>query len=288
MPGTLDLSVVIVSWNVRKLLQECLESIFRLPATEQPRKVFVVDNASMDGTAAMVRERFPQVQLIANSDNRGFAGANNQAMQASEGLPVLLLNPDTLVPPGAFPRMLQALTDHPRAGIVGPKLLNADGSLQPSVRRLPTPTVLVAIALKFSHWWPSFPPLRRYMAVELDYTAEQPVGQVMGAAFLIRTDVIRQIGLMDDGFHIWFEEVDYCKRAADAGWETWFVPSAAITHLGGGSFNQLPSLAKQRVWAASVLRYSRKHFSRLATVLVRIAGWKGLALVWLASTFRRK
>jgi GT2 family glycosyltransferase len=285
MPGTLDLSVIIVSWNVRQQLQHCLESIFRLPLTEQPRGVFVVDNASPDGTAAMVRQQFPQVTLIANTENRGFAAANNQAIARIQSGDVLLLNPDTLVHPGAFPRMLQAFTDHPKAGIVGPKLLNTDGSIQPSVRRLPTFAVLFAIALKFTHIWKNFPPLVTYMEENLDPEKEQPVGQVMGAAFLIRRSIINLIGRLDEGYHVWFEEVDYCKRAADAGWETWYVPSATVTHVGGQSFGQLPSVEKQRQWSQSVLWYSHKYFSRVASSFLRIAGGVGIAAtrcaVWL-------
>ena len=119
MPGTLDFSVVIVSWNVKIALQDCLESIFSLPVGEQPRKVFVVDNASNDGTVAMIRQHFPIITLIANTENKGFAAANNQAIAKISNDDVLLLNPDTVVHPGAFPRMIQALVDHPKAGIVG-------------------------------------------------------------------------------------------------------------------------------------------------------------------------
>lgn len=287
MPGILDLSVVIVSWNVSKLLRDCLESIYHLPLAEQPREVFVVDNASTDGTVEMVREQFPQVRCIENSENRGFAAANNQAIKNSTSQNVLLLNPDTVVHAGAFSKMLQVFVSHPKAGIVGPKLLNFNGSYQPSVRRLPTVTALAAIALKLRYLWPNFPPLRRYMAADLDSENEQAVGQVMGAAFLIRRSVINKIGMLDEGFHVWFEEVDYCKRAADAGWETWYVPSATITHIGGQSFAQQPSVPKQQQWHRSVLHYSRKHFSKLATGFLWLVGRNGLFATWCAAFFKR-
>ena len=287
MPGTLDFSVVIVSWNVRKLLQDCLESIYRLPAAEQPRAVFVVDNASNDGTVQMVQTNFPQVQLIANQENRGYAAANNQALAQIPNGDVLLLNPDTLVHAGAFPRMLQAFADHPKAGIVGSKLLNVDGSVQPSVRQLPTVSALAAIALKFQHFWPGFPPLAKYMARGLDTEREQAVGQVMGAAFLIRRSVISQIGLLDEGFHVWFEEVDFCKRAADADWETWYVPTAHVTHVGGQSFAQQPSVLKQRTWYQSVMHYSRKHFSFFSRAILWKCGRIGIAATWIAAFLQR-
>jgi len=235
----------------------------------------------------MVRERFPHVQLIANDQNRGFAAANNQALTKIHSGDVLLLNPDTIVLPGAFPRMLQAFADHPKAGIIGPKLLNADRTIQPSVRRLPTFAVLVAVALKFTHFWKSFPPLAKYMAKDIDPEQEQKVGQVMGAAFFIRRAVLDRIGTLDEGFRIWFEEVDYCKRAADVGWETWYVPKATVTHLGGQSFGQLPSVEKQRQWSNSVVWYSRKHFSKFATGWLRVAGSFGITATWVASFFQR-
>lgn len=285
MPGTLDFSVIIVSWNVRKPLQDCLESIFRLSENELPSKIFVVDNASTDGTVAMVQQNFPKVTLIANKENKGFAAANNQAIVQIPGGAILLLNPDTIVSAGAFLRMLKAFTDHPKAGIVGPKLLNPDGSVQPSVRRLPTAWALAAIALKFRHFWKNFPALRNYLATDLDSTFEQKVGQVMGAAFLIRREVLNTIGLLDEGFHVWFEEVDYCKRAADAGWETWYVPTAQVTHLGGQSFQQQPSVTKQRQWRQSVQHYAKKHFTLWQRAVLWKCGWIGVGLTWVINIF---
>ena len=279
MPGTLDFSVVIVTWNVKTLLQDCLESIFRLPEGERPATVFVVDNASSDGTVRMVREQFPHVQCVANAENRGFAAANNQALARIPTGHVVLLNPDTVVHPGVFAQLLDAFSRHPRAGIAGPTLLNPDGTHQQSVRRLPTPTALVAVALKMRYWWPSFPPLRAYLARDLQVSVEQRVGQVMGAAFAIRRELLDTVGTLDEGFRLWFEEVDYCKRAADAGWETWFIPSAKVTHVGGQSFAQQPSVAKQQQWHASALRYSTKHFSRAGATCVKLAGIFGIGIV---------
>lgn len=287
MPGTLDFSVIIVSWNVRRPLRDCLESIFRLPETEQPHKIILVDNASKDGSVEMVRQRFPSVTVIANIENRGFAAANNQGLKKIKTGHVLLINPDTIVHPGSLPRMLRAFGDHPKAGIVGPKLLNLDGTVQPSVRQLPTPLALAAIALKLRHIWPSFPPLRRYMAAKLNVELEQTVGQVMGAAFLIRRGLIDAIGQLDENFHVWFEEVDYCKRAADVGWETWYVPAARITHLGGQSFVQQTSLQKQLQWFHSVQYYARKHFSVWQRIVLWKCGWLGVGVTWTTAFFQR-
>ncbi len=283
-----DVAIIIVSWNVRKPLQDCLESIFRLPQIEQPKQVIVVDNASTDGTVTMVREQFPTVMLVANPDNKGFAAANNQGIRLTDAPAILLLNPDTIAHAGSLQRMLQAFSNHPKAGIVGPKLLNPDGSVQSSVRRLPTAWALAAIALKFRHLWKNFPPLRRYMAADLDIEREQSVGQVMGAAFLIRRELIDSIGLLDEGFHVWFEEVDYCKQAADAGWETWYVPAATITHLGGESFKQQPSVQRQQRWRKSVQHYAKKHFTLPEQMFLWKAGVIGVVLAQLAQRGRNK
>jgi len=276
-------AVIIVSWNVRKPLQDCLESIFRLPKDEQPRQVIVVDNASTDGTVTMLREQFSAVIVIANTENKGFAAANNQGLRQTQAPAVLLLNPDTIVHPGALPRLLQAFIDHPKAGVVGPKLLNADGSRQPSVRRLPTTAALAATALKLRHLWPSFPALKKHMAEDLDPEQEQVVGQVMGAAFLIRRELINSIGLLDEGFYVWLEEVDYCRRAADAGWETWYVPQALVTHLGEASFKQQPNVLRQRRWMRSVQHYAKKHFNIFQRVFLWKCGWLGVGMTWLAT-----
>lgn len=288
MPDTLDFSVVIVSWNVSKLLRDCLDSIFCLPLTEQPKQVFVVDNASNDDTVEMVREKYPSVSLIVNSANRGFAAANNQAIEKIATGAVLLLNPDTKVYLGTFPRMLRAFADHPKAGIIGPKLLNQDGSYQPSVRNLPSVCALTVIALKLRYVFPKLPVLKKYLATDLKTDKEQVVGQVMGAAFLIRREVIKSVGLLDEKFHVWFEEVDYCKRAANAGWGTWYIPEAVVTHVGGQSFAQQPSIQKQYRWHKSVIRYSRKHFGLFGTLVLLIVGWLGLGFVWAATRLRNK
>ncbi len=276
-----DIAVVIVSWNVHAHLLACLASLRALPAHEQPNTIWVIDNASTDGTVAAVRAQFPEVRLLEQATNLGFAGANNLALQQVTEPFAFLLNPDTVVPTGCLPALLAAADKHPRAGIVGPKLLNPDGTWQPSVRRFPSAWVLIGIALKIAHWWPGL--LRKYFAKDLDSEHEQKVEQLMGAALLVRKEVWQHIGFLDTHFHVWFEEVDYCVRAHRAGWDTWYVPTAMLTHLGGQSFQQVPSVRKQRQWMRSVNVYAKKYFSPLSRVFVWCAGWVGLFLVWLAA-----
>ncbi|RJO59256.1 glycosyltransferase family 2 protein [Candidatus Parcubacteria bacterium] len=272
MPEPKELAVIIVSWRVKTQLRDCLESIYALAEPQQPGEVFVVDNHSNDGTNEMLKADFRQVKLIANQENLGFAKANNHALAQTQKPFIFFLNPDTKVTEGAFARMLQVFERHERAGIVGPKLLNPDNSLQKSVRNLPTPLALVAIFLKMRFWWPNFPPLKKYLQIDFDYDREQSVGQVMGAAFLVRRKVFEEIGNLDEKFWIWFEEVDFCMRAKNADWETWYTPEAKIFHTGGESFSRQSSFRKQRQWFASVLKYSQKHFNYFSTFCLFVFG----------------
>jgi GT2 family glycosyltransferase len=272
MASSPDLAVVIVSWNVRKQLDNCLRSIFALPLSERPSRVIVIDNASSDGTVQLVQSSFPQVRLIFNDRNRGFAAACNQGIQEAGKTDVLLLNPDTQISPGLLLELQKAVQRHPQGVIFGPLLINPDGSRQPSVRRLPTLSSLIANFLKFQHWCPKSKTLKHYFAEDLDPTREQKVEQIMGAAFFIRSNAFEQIGLFDEDFFIWFEEVDYCARVKSANLEVWYIPSVKIMHYGAESFKRAPSIKKQKWWLQSALRYARKHFSFSKYILLTIVG----------------
>jgi len=160
---------------------------------------------------------------------------------------------------GALKRMVEWMDAHPEAGIAGPKLLNPDGSRQPSVRRFPGLLDQALILLKLHRFWPSAPPFRRYLAADFDGAKEQDVDQLMGAALFVRREVFADIGLLDEAFFIWFEEVDFCKRAKDAGWRVVYVPTASVIHHGGASFAKAMTLKKQRYFGASMRTYFRKH-----------------------------
>jgi len=278
------LSIIIVSWNVRALLEKCLASLAQdlTPAPsskerEVSTEVIVVDNASTDGTTEWLRSlqlTTYNLQLTTNTTNRGFAAANNQGMRATMGEYVLLLNPDTELRPHALDTMVIFMQSHPRCGIVGPKLLNRDGTVQPSVRRFPDAWGPILLSLGMAP--------QRYLATNFDYKKAQTVDQVMGACFLIRRALIEDIGLLDEKFFIWFEEVDYCKRAKSAGWEVWYTPDASIVHHGGKSFSQQRTLQKQWWYSKSLLYYFWKHrqwgawFLNALTVPLRLLlrAWK--------------
>lgn len=254
----MDLSIVIVSWNTEKYLEKCLASIFANQADLQ-LEVFVVDNASKDNTIKVVREKFPQVKLIANKTNRGFATANNQALKQANGKYVLLLNPDTQIIDNALKKMVEFIAQNDDVGIAGCQLLNPDKTIQPSVRTFPTKTAIFLLLTKISKLWPNHPALKKYLAADFDYQAAQSVDQVMGAFFLIQKKLIDQIGLLDEKFFIWFEEVDFCKRTKAAGWKIWYTPTANIIHYGSRSFNQALTVKKQLIFFNSAWHYLKKH-----------------------------
>jgi len=244
----IDLSVIIVNWNTRELLAGCLESVAgsRLkvegrgaePVTSNPQpstvEVIVVDNASSDGSAAMVRERFPWVTLIENAENVGFAAANNQGIPEATGRYVVLLNSDTEVRPGALEVLLGFMDDHPRAGACGARLLNADGSLQPSCHPMLTP------GREF--WRLAFLdrllPRATYPMARWDVTTPRRVEVIKGACLVLRREALDQVGLLDDGYFMYTEEVDLCHRLALAGWELWWEPRAEVVHFGAASSRQ--------------------------------------------------
>ena len=281
----MDLSIVIVSWKVKKLLEECLNSIFN-QTKEITYEVWVVDNFSQDGTVEMVKEKFPQVHLIANPKNLGFAKANNQAIRLAKGKFILLLNPDTKILDNALEKIVHFMEENPNCGVVGGKLLNPDGSLQPSVRRFPRFLDQALILLKIHHFLPNLPPLRAYLAKNFDYDKKQEVDQIMGAFFLIRREVIEEVGLLDENFWIWFEEVDYCQRVKKAGKKVCYCPQAKIIHYFGQSFKQRLSLDKQRIYNRSLSYYFKKHHSFINYLLINLLRPLSLFLAALTQMFK--
>lgn len=260
----MDLSVVIVNWNTRELLSDCLRSVYE--TAEGIRfEVFVVDNASTDGSAAMVRDRFPLVRLIENLENVGFARANNQAMRQANGRYALLLNSDTILTANNLLALMQFGNDHPYAGIVGVKLVNADGTFQAAFNDFPTwQSVLLetwGMPQRFSRnrYYPSYPPEESMDA--------RPCNWVGGACLLARRAAIEKVGLLDEGFFMYSEEMDWCYRMWEKRWEVWYTPGVEVIHLGGASADRLSSTQRMRMYASKV-RFIEKHRGRLAACAV--------------------
>lgn len=262
------LSIVIVSWNVCEQLHDCLQSI-RDNASQAEREVIVIDNSSSDGTIESIRSEFPDVLLIANNQNVGFARANNQGIAGSSGTYVLLLNPDTIVHEGALDSLIDFMDQNADVGACGPKLLNGDGTTQPSVRRFPTLrstfyfyTVFRFLGIFRGHY-------KRWRMKGFDHDHQMDVDQIMGAAMMIRRSALEQMGGMDEAFFMYYEEVDLCYRLRRAKWRIVFVPEAQITHLGGQSIKQIA--AKKRIMTLrSLLILLRKHRGRLRMAIFTV------------------
>ena len=255
-----DLSIVIVNWNVRDLLRRCLASVLR-PDPARPGRltlqVIVVDNASTDDSVAMLRAEFPQVQVIVNAANRGFAFANNQGIAVAQGRYVLLLNPDTEVLGDALATLVRYMDAHPDVGIAGPQLLHPDGRIQSSRRRFPN----LPILFLESTWLECLAPkglLRRYYVLDQPDDATLDVDWIMGAAMLARRAAIRQTGGMDDGFFMYSEELDWCRRVKAAGWRIVYHPAAQIVHHVGKSSEQAVP-ARHINFQRSKIYYTKKH-----------------------------
>lgn len=289
-------AIVIVNWNTGSLLAKCLQALQALPEKESIQQVMIVDNASADTSvpeAKVIVDQSVPIEFILSPQNLGFAAGNNKGIQALQqrgvtSAHILLLNPDTAVQPHAITKLCRTLDRQPRAGIVGPKLLNPDGTHQPSVRRFPTFTTFLYILLKLDKLFPRTRLWQKYIAHDFSYSVEQPIDQVMGAAFLIRHNLIKEVGLLDAGFWVWFEEVDYCRRAKTLGWQTYYTPTASVTHYGGASFHQLVGWHKSWPWIRSSLRYARKHLSAIEALLLHLAIPASLVVALVATPLHRK
>jgi hypothetical protein len=257
---------VIVSWNTRALLESCLDSLDREGRSGGPRlEVTVVDNGSTDGSVEMVAARRPPPRLIANAENRGFSAANNQGLAEATAPLIFLLNSDTEVEPGGLRALVDYARDHPRAGILGPQLLNPDGSLQPSGGRLPRLGATLAELLGLDRLGG-----RPRYGTRRDYSVPSPVEEVSGAALLIRAAVVEAVGGLDEGFRWGYEDVDLCRRAAAAGWEIHYVSAARVRHEWGASRRLAPAATVARADQGRRY-YFRKHHGPVAAALVTAA-----------------
>ncbi len=281
----LDLSVLIVSWNVAGLLGRCLASIeAQSQPTDWPHvrwlplmdgetpaalEAIVVDNASADDTAARIRRDFPWVQVQANADNAGFSRGNNQALARSHGRWLLFLNPDTEVRPGALAAMLRFMQAHAEVGVVGPRLLYPDGSAQSSRRRFPSVLTAFWESTLLEQWWPHNPWARRYRLEDAPDSAVQAVDWLVGACLMIPRAVLEQVGGWDEGFFMYSEELDLCRRIKQAGWQVVFTPQAEVIHHEGKSSEQIVA-ARHLRFQASKVRYVRKYHGRLAAGALRL------------------
>ncbi len=273
-----EVSIIIANWNTSSLLERCLRSI-DAHGTALALEVIVVDNGSDDDSVAMVRRRFPQVQLIVNIANAGFAQASNQGIVGSSGKYVMLLNSDTEVQPGAVETLVAFLETHPEAAAVGPYLLNTDGSLQPSCHPILTP--------EREFWRLAFldeiVPWATYPMERWDASTPRQVEVIKGACLVIRRAVLDQIGLLDERYFVYSEEMDLCLRIARAGWQLYWVPSARVVHHGAASTKQVAESMYLQLYR-SKLQFQEKHFGRWGALRFKVLVELAYLPRWLATS----
>jgi len=304
-PNPPDVTIAIVSWNARGYLRRCLASLFPLlhPADPDVRaawqaaglepgapgpenvswEVVVVDQESLDGSAEMVEQEFPQVNLVRQKPNLGFSGGNNVAYRHARGRYFLLLNSDTVVRPGWLTELVEYAEAHPRAGLIGPKLLNPDGSLQYSCRRFPSLGAGAFRHTPLEWFFPKNQYTVDYLMKEWDHNSPREVDWLSGACLMARREMIEEIGGLDDRYFMYFEDVDWARRAHDSGWEVHYVPSPVVLHEIGKSSDRRP---KRMIVMhhESAYKYFRQH-SKLgksapgrAALAVGLAGRAALTL----------
>ena len=261
----MDISIIVVNWNTAQITSDCLESVYQ-QTDGIDFEVIVIDNASSDDSVAVIKENFPQVVLVENNDNHGFAAANNQGMAIAQGRYVLLLNSDTIILANAIDKTISFADDHPESGVVGCRVLNPDKTLQPTCFMFPS---LLNMLLSTSYLYKLFPKSRFFGRERMSWwnrEEEREVDVVTGCFMLVRREAIEQVGLMDEQFFMYGEETDLCYRFKKTGWKVFFTPDAEIIHLGGGSSRQMkPEMTLQL--RGSILLFIRKHKGRLAYVL---------------------
>jgi len=267
-------SAIVVSYNTRQMTLDCLRSL-QADLAAVASEIIVVDNASTDGSPAAIRAADPQIKVFENTANRGFGAANNQGMRAATGDFFLLLNSDAFPKPGAVAAMLRCMKDYPEAGVVGPHLLNADGTTQRSCFRFPSPlrawlenfwiSAIVPNTWAWGDW-------RRWA-----HDQERRVDFVIGACMLLRRQVFEQTGGFDESFFMYAEEADWQKRILQHGWTVRFTPAAQVTHLGGASGAAEPEGVKRRFFDGHDY-YELKHHGFAGLALMRVAMMIGCAM----------
>jgi GT2 family glycosyltransferase len=276
-------STLVVCWNNREFLGRCLESV---PAGSD---LVVVDNASTDGSADFVADTFPAARLIRNATNVGFSVAVNQAAKLATGQYLLLLNPDAEATPRSIDRLAATLDQRVTCGAAAGRLLSMTEEAQPDfhARRLPTLSSVAADLLLVSRVWPTNPVTRHAEGVDIDVSASGPVEQMAASDLLIRRSAFEAVGGFDEQFSpVWFEDVDFCKRLRDRGWDVYYVPGSVFRHIGGVSMRGLGRARQKRVFYRNLERYVRKHHGRAAAVGVKAMLVAGMSLRVAGSALR--
>ncbi len=287
MPGRpIDVGIVIVNWNTRDLLRECLKSL-QASDPSVTRRIIVVDNASNDDSVSMVKAEFPSVEVIVNSINGGFSQANNLGLQAlgfgmaQTGVARprygLLLNPDTVLPVDSLRQMIDRMDNEPTIGIAGPRLVMLNGRLDLACRRsFPTPEISLWRMTGLSKLFPKSRRFGRYNMTYLDEHLEAEVDCVVGAFMMVRREAIEQAGLLDEAFWMYGEDIDWAFRIKQAGWKVLYYPRVTVLHVKRAA-SRLNPRARVEFQRASLIFY-RKHYAATTPRLLHLAVMMGLLL----------
>ncbi len=255
----MKLSVIIVSWNVKEKLKTNLEALFKTQG-DFDFEVLVVDNASSDDSVEMIKNNFPQIKLITNQENLGFAKANNQAIRLAQGKFILLINPDMQIKVDTLKNILTWAENNSQAVVSGCKLINEQGETVRQIRRFPKLSDQLLITLKIPHIFPKV--VGKYLNYNFDYNKEAKVDSIRGSFFLINREAYKKISgqepLLDERYFIWFEEVDFCRQVYKLGGEVWYTPAAECLDYVGQSFNQVKRRKAQQYFRNSMLEYFKK------------------------------
>jgi GT2 family glycosyltransferase len=273
----IDLSIIIVNYKTRRLTLNAIASVCRSFTCYQ-YEILLVDNASEDGVLDEAAARYPEVIGIANAENVGFARANNQAMRRACGRYLLLLNSDTVVESDTLNEMIRFMDEHPRVGASGCKIVLPDGQLDKACKRgFPTPSASFYYAFGISRLFPQNPKYNGYQMGHLDPNLSQPIDCLVGAFLLVRREVYEQVGGLDEAFFMYGEDIDWCYRIKQAGWDNWYHPAVRIIHYKGASSRRKPAKIVYEFHRAMAL-FHRKHYAQKYSVLTNLAVYAGIGV----------
>ncbi|OAB41811.1 glycosyltransferase family 2 protein [Paenibacillus antarcticus] len=283
----MDLSILIVNYNTCKLTLDCLQSVFA-SKMGYTFEVIIIDNHSVDSSVESISIEYPQVTMIANDDNTGFAKANNQGLAIAKGRYVLLLNSDTIIREDTFQTMVSFMDDNPIIGASGCKVILPDGTLDKACKRgFPTPSASFYYAFGISRLFPDYPKFNQYQLGHLDPDEEYPVDCLVGAFMMVRSETIEQVGGLDETFFMYGEDIDWCYRIKQAGWGIYYYPRTSIVHYKGGSARRRPTRIIYEFHRAMFV-FHRKHYKDQYFWGINMVIYTGIGLKFTMELLKNK
>lgn len=283
----MNLSIIIVNYRTQDLTLACIASVFS-SITSYNYEIILIDNASNDGTIEAVNELFPQVITITNTTNVGFSKANNQGIRIAQGRYVLLLNSDTIVQQDTLQTMIHFMDENPTVGASGCKIVLPDGSLDKACKRgFPTPSASFYYAFGFAKLFPKIPRFNQYQLGYLSPDEAYPIDSLVGAFMLIRCEAIEQVGMLDEEFFMYGEDIDWCYRIKQAGWVNYYYPQTQIVHYKGASSRRKPYKIIYEFHRAMIL-FHNKHYRKKYSWLTNAMVYIGVSVKFVLSLARNK